>query len=226
MPTDTRAASKRFVSSRLVASVENGRAVSSVLLSARHTGTPPEGSGTHDNKRLKETSVTSTPSRWHRRKAALLSTVALSAVTAALVTSGPAAAAYTPWTSSSVVGPGTAFRDAAGRRRGTNPSRISPGSPKTAPCSRRPTIRASAGSRTRSLRREVRIPTPTSPLCQVAEGPVSAWASTCSGSGHRGQSSNRRVDPHRPRPEPLLPRRLHDQRAGQPRHRLRPDPTR
>ena len=62
---------------------------------------------------VKGTNVTSTPSRWHRRKAALLRRFALSAVTAALVTAGPATAAYTPWTSSSVVGPGTAFRDAA-----------------------------------------------------------------------------------------------------------------
>jgi hypothetical protein len=52
--------------------------------------------------------------RWPRRAAALLSMTALSALTAGLLTAAPAAAApYTPWTASSVVGPGTAFRDAA-----------------------------------------------------------------------------------------------------------------
>ena len=51
--------------------------------------------------------------RWPRRAAALLSMTALSALTAGLVAAAPAAAApYTPWAASTVVGPGTAFRDA------------------------------------------------------------------------------------------------------------------
>jgi Fungal fucose-specific lectin len=52
--------------------------------------------------------------RWPRRTVALLSMTALSALTAGLVAAAPAAAApYTPWTASPVVGPGTAFRDVA-----------------------------------------------------------------------------------------------------------------
>ena len=114
LPTDTRAASKRFVSTRLVASVENRRAAGSVLLSAGHTGTPPEGSGTGDSKRREgdQRDINTIPMAPPEGGAAL-DRFALSAVTAALVTAGPATAAYTPWTSSSVVGPGTAFRDAA-----------------------------------------------------------------------------------------------------------------
>jgi Fungal fucose-specific lectin len=55
----------------------------------------------------------STLLRWPRRAAALLSITALSALTAGLVAAAPAAAApYTPWTASTVVGPGSAFRDA------------------------------------------------------------------------------------------------------------------
>jgi hypothetical protein len=51
--------------------------------------------------------------RWPRRTAALLSMAALSALSAGLVSAAPAAAMpYTPWTASTVVGPGSAFRDA------------------------------------------------------------------------------------------------------------------
>jgi hypothetical protein len=55
----------------------------------------------------------STLLRWRRSAAALFSIAALSALTAALVTAAPAAAAYTPWTASPVVGAGSAFRDTA-----------------------------------------------------------------------------------------------------------------
>jgi Fungal fucose-specific lectin len=52
--------------------------------------------------------------RWHRRAATLLSVAALSALTVGLLTAAPAVALlYTPWTASSVVGAGTAFRDVA-----------------------------------------------------------------------------------------------------------------
>jgi hypothetical protein len=52
-------------------------------------------------------------SRLLRRTAVLLSMAALSAVTTGLASAAPAAAApYTPWTASSVVGPGAADRDA------------------------------------------------------------------------------------------------------------------
>jgi len=56
----------------------------------------------------------STPSRWRRRAAALLSTAGLTALTAALATAAPAAATpYTPWASSQVVAPGGALSDVA-----------------------------------------------------------------------------------------------------------------
>jgi hypothetical protein len=54
----------------------------------------------------------STLLRW-RRVAALLSALAVSALTAGLVAAGPAAAAYSPWKGLPVVGPGSAFRDVA-----------------------------------------------------------------------------------------------------------------
>jgi hypothetical protein len=52
--------------------------------------------------------------RWPRRAAAVLSMTAACALTVGLVSAAPAAAAvpYTPWTASSVVGPGSADRDA------------------------------------------------------------------------------------------------------------------